>query len=127
MSFRRRGDARMAVHQTAMRARANARVFPVTPVDQVVPRFGARAGVVRNLVGGQAAGLADVLCDLVEDACLLVVREGELAGPVKVLKPSVGLDRKLVEREMIDRMPDRRLEFRPPGPRRLAGPGIDQV
>ena len=52
-----RGGVALAVdQQPAMRARADAGIFAIAPVDQVVAAFLAGAGVVGNLVGRQARG-----------------------------------------------------------------------
>ena len=56
-----------------MGAGADAGIFAVAPVDEVVARFGARPGVVRDLVGRQAVRLADLLRHVVEDPRLVVV------------------------------------------------------
>ena len=110
-----------------MGAGADAGIFAVAPVDEVVARFGAGAGMVRDLVGRQAVRRADRLRQVVEQPRLVVRWHRELAGPMQALEDGAGLDRELVEREMLGGMADRGLEFRLPVLEGLARPGVDQI
>ena len=47
------GESGRVERQPPMRAGADSRIVAHAPVDQVVPRFVAGAGVIRNLIGGQ--------------------------------------------------------------------------
>ena len=89
--------------------------------------FRAGPGVVRDLVGREAARLADLLGEIVERARRVLVRYDERAGPLQALEPGAGLDGKLVEREVLGGAADRLFELRRPSGGRLPGPGIDEV
>ena len=97
------------------------------PVDEIVPAFGAGAGVVGDFVGGQARAAADLLRHVVERARERLVRRLELAGRVQAEERRAFLDRQLVEREMFGRFRDRELQLAGPASRRLVGAGVDQV
>ena len=115
-------------HQPTMGPGADAGIFAIAPIDQIVPAFGAGAGMVRDLVDRQALPCRDLLRDLVELGARIGIGQGELAGPVELVESRAGLDRQLVEREMLGRMADRELELGAPERRRLLGrAGIDQV
>ena len=96
-----RGGVALAVdQQAAMRARADAGIFAVAPVDEVVDRFLAGAGVVGNLVGGQAGVAGQILRQLVEIGAQILVGHLELAGVPQVEVARPHLDGELVERDM---------------------------
>ena len=127
MLLGRGGDAGVAGDEPAMGSGADAGIFAVAPIDEVVPGFRAGPGMVRDLVGRQAVRLADLLRDVVEDPRLFVGRHRELAGLEQPLEPGVGLDGELVERQVLGRVADGVEEFRAPRVRPLARAGIDEV
>ena len=110
-----------------MRARPDAGVFAVAPIEQVVAAFLARGGVVGDFVGGQARPLRQLLRQLVEVVRQLAVGHLELAAGMQLGKRRLRLDGELIEREMPVRHCERPLQLLPPILQRLAGPRIDQV
>ena len=87
--------------QPAMGAGADAGIFAIAPVDEVVPALGAGHGVVGNLVGRQAGRVADFLGDGIEIGGGVVVGHGQLAGLAQREEGRVRLDGELVERQVI--------------------------
>src|SRR5262249_50369343 len=76
-----RSRAALAVDvKAAVGARSDPGIFVGAPVDEVVAAFGARPRVVRNLIGRQSCGGADLLRGVVEGARQVLVRNLELAG-----------------------------------------------
>ena len=110
-----------------MRARADAGIFVIAPVDEIVPALGARPRVIGDLVGRQAARRRDLLRHVVERARAIVVRDDELAGRVQRGERRVLLDGELIEREMLGGFGDRALELGAPRLRRLARPRVDEI
>ena len=69
----------------------------------------------------------DLLRRLVEHGRLLAIRNDQLAGLVQAVEGRAFLDRQLVERQVIDGIGDRFLQFLLPFLDRLVRAGIDQV
>ena len=101
--------------EPAMRAGSDAGIFVRAPIDEVVPALRARPRVVRDLVGGQTGGGADLLRRVVERARRVLVRDDELAGGMQRGERRVLLDGELIERQMLGGFRDRALELGGPG------------
>ena len=84
-----------------MRAGADAGIFAVAPIDEIVPALGAGPRVVGDFVGGHAVRLGDLLRRVEQRAGEILVGRLQLAGPPQALEHRVGLDGELVEREML--------------------------
>ena len=125
--FGRGGVAAAVDVEPAMRARADAGVFVLAPVDEIVPALGARPRVIGNLVGRQAGAAADLLRQVVERAAGVVVGNDELAGLVQRVERRVRLDGELIERQMLGGFADGALELGRPLLRRLPRPRVDQI
>ena len=93
--------------EPAMRARPDAGIFVVAPVDQIVLAFGAGSGVVGNLVGRQAVLRADFLRHIVERARSASSGVFSLPRRVQVEERRAFLDGELVERQMLGGFGDR--------------------
>ena len=92
-AFLGRGGAPRAVHhETPMRARTDAGIFAIAPVDQVVAALGARPRVVGHLVGRQAGTRAMIEGEVVEVASEIVVRQYEFPARMQGREGRVGLD-----------------------------------
>jgi len=100
-----------AANQPTMGARSDTGVFAVTPIDQVMPAFRARLGVVGNLVRRHAGGIAYLLRHLIKLSSGIRVGNRELAGAMQRLKWRIGLDGELVEREVVGGPVDCRLRI----------------
>ena len=75
-----------------MRAGADADIVAVAPIDEVVPAFGARPGMVGDLIGGQAGRGEPRLRRLVEPGGLLVAgktRSPRRQAPAKAVPGSM--------------------------------------
>ena len=64
---------------------------------------------------------------LVKRARRVVVREREVAAPVRREEGRAPLDRQLVERQVLPGERERAAQLLPPGGESLSGPGVDQV
>ena len=115
-----RGAARPRDHGAAMGAGADARVFAVAPVEQVVPALLARRGVVGDLVGRQPRRFRHLLRQRVEGVRRLVVWHAQLAAGVELGVGRALLDGELVEGEVAAREPQGAVPARPPRPRATA-------
>ena len=60
------GKAGITGHETPMRPRSDPGIFAIAPIDEVVAALGALAGMVGDLVGGNAGPVADLLGDRVK-------------------------------------------------------------
>ena len=114
-------------NQPAVRAGAHAHVFPVAPVQQVVPAFLARRRVVGDLVGRQPRPLGHLLGDLVQRQRRVGVGHHEPAGCMQLGERRLRLDGELVERQMPAGQVERLAKLAAPVLGRLARPGVDQV
>ena len=65
--------------EAPMRARTDARIFAVAPIDEIVPALGARPRVIGDFVGRQTMRLGDLLRRVEQGAAELVVGQVELA------------------------------------------------
>ena len=110
-----------------MRAGTDAGIFFAAPVDQIVPALCARARVIGNLIGRQAVPRADLLRDIIKRARGLLIRRLQFARGMKGEERRALLDRQLIERQMLGRFPNRKLQLIGPHPWRLTGAGVDQV
>ena len=110
-----------------MGAGADAGIFAVAPVDEIVPALGAGAGVIGDFVGRQAGRRRGVERRRIERDRRVLVGRDELAGAVERGEGRAVLDGELVEREVVGGERQRLAEFRRPALRGLAGTGIDQV
>src|SRR5579885_2883674 len=113
--------------EAAMRARADAEVVAVAPIDEVVAALRAGAGVVRDLVGGQAGGGKALLRQLEEFAGKIVLRHGEIAAGIGRREGRARLDRELIERQVIAGERKGAVQLPPPGGDALSRPRIDEV
>src|ERR1700743_3501143 len=91
--------------EAAVRAGSDAGIFLAAPVDEVMFAFRARSRVVGNLVGRQALARTDILCDVVECACDVLVRCLELARLMQAEERRAFLNGELIERQMLGRFP----------------------
>ena len=114
------GVARAGNHDPAVRARPDAGIFAVAPVEQVVAAFLAGGGVVGDLVGRQARRLRQLLRQLVEIVRQLAVGHPQLAAGMELGERRARLDGELIERQVPARQRQgaRQLVFA-----RLAGSG----
>ena len=117
----------LALRQPAVRAGANARIFAIAPVEQVVARFLSRCCVVRDLVGGQSRPLGQFLCQVVEIGGAVVGGRHQASAFVEIEIGRAGLDGELVERHVALLLAQRDREFVAPLGKRLAGARIDHV
>src|SRR5262249_57483871 len=85
----------------AVGAGPEAGVFVRSPIDEIVPAFGARPRMVGNLVGRQARARADRLRRVIERAGGVVVGDDELARRMQRRKRRVLLDGELIEPDML--------------------------
>src|SRR5690606_6045895 len=93
------GDAATGEGQAAMRAGADAGPVAGAPVDQVVPTFGAGAGMVGDFVGGEAGGGRHLLRQGVEvGGEVLIWQAAQEAAAVAIAKGGAILDGQLIER-----------------------------
>jgi len=113
--------------ETAMGARADARVFLAAPVNQIMFAFGAGPGVIGNLVRRQSVSGADLLRDIIQRARGRLVRRFQFARGMQAEERRLRLDRELIERQMLGGFRDREVQLIRPHLRRLAGAGINQV
>ena len=91
------------VDQPAMRAGADAGIFAVAPIDEVVPAFRAGPGVVGDLVGRQAVlrRRSPASCRTARAPRRRPARRA--CRLVQALEHGAGLDGELVERQMLGR------------------------
>ena len=87
--------------EAPMRARTDARIFAVAPVDEVVPALAARARVVGDLIGRQAARLGQFPRRFEQREAQFLVGQFELAGVAQALEDRVRLDGQLIERDVV--------------------------
>ena len=112
---------------TAMGARADARIIVPAPIDQIVPRLRARSRMVRDFVSRQSRRLAQLLGERIELAGKFSVRNTQRAGFMECGKRRALLDGELIEREMVRGVIERAAEFLVPLLNRLPLSRIDQV
>ena len=110
-----------------MRARADARIFAIAPIDQIVSALGTGTRMVGNLIGRKPQSAGGFLRHIPQGARRVGVGHGEFSGVEQPLIHGVGLDGELVERQMFGGMCNRRLQFFFPGGGRLAGARIDEI
>ena len=111
-----------------MGARPHARPVAAAPIDQVVPGFRARLRVVRDLVGAQPCFLAHALRNFIHIGGGVFIRQApERPLGKAVAEGRTGLDRQLVERQVIGGHCQRLGQFRAPLVRCLVLTRIDQV
>ena len=116
-----------ALGEPAMRARPDADVILIPPIDQIMAAGSPRPGVVGDFVGGQAGGREPRLGELEHRRRLVLGRQGEGAARMVGEEARAALDGELIERQVLAGQRQRPLELGRPGLRGLAGPGIDQV
>src|SRR6266404_6742640 len=110
-----------------MRAGADAEIILVAPIGEVVAALGAGLGVVGDLIARQSGRREATLRRLEQRRPGLLVSGENLAAGGTVAKGGAGLDRQLIEREMLASQAQRLVELGLPGGETLAGAGIDQV
>jgi hypothetical protein len=121
------GAAAFAGDPAPMRASANPGIFPVSPVEEVMPTCLASCGVIGNLVGGEPGLVGRLLRQLVEFRGARRIRDAELAQGAEGGKRRSRLDGELIERQMLAGERQRLAQLGAPSGKRLVGPGIDQV
>ena len=87
--------------ESAAGSGADACPFTRAPVDEIVPAFLARAGMVGDLVGGQPRLPGQGERDVPHVGPFILGREIELATGRQSGKTRAGLDGELIEREVI--------------------------
>ncbi len=110
-----------------MRARPDADVILIPPIDQIVAAGRTRPGMIGNLVGRQARLDQPRLRALEHLRRIVLVGQGEGAPGMLGEELRAALDGELVERQVLAGEAERPLELGRPGLGRLAGPAIDQV
>src|SRR3546814_15373379 len=83
--------------------------------------------MVGNLIGRQAEGFQRLLRLLVERSGAAFVGQNDFAARMTRVEGGTGLDRELVERQVVAGVIECPAELVPPGRRRLPGPGVDPV
>ena len=118
-----------AAGQPAVRAWADAGIVAIAPVDEVVPALGAGAGVVGDLVGrrGRRRRRSPGSRGTCRRRASGVGQAAQPAARGKVAEAGAGLDRELVEREVVDGQRERAAELGSPVGEGLALAGVDQV
>src|SRR6185312_6652853 len=117
----------VAPREPAVRARSDADIVLILPIDQVVTACGARPRVVGDLVGRQSRFGEPRLRVLEHLGGLFLGRKGEGAARMIGEETCAALDGELIERQMLARERQRTLQLVGPGLWRLAGPRVDQV
>src|SRR5579859_3654869 len=94
-----------------MRPGPDAEIVAVAPIDEIVPALAARPRVVRDFIVGEAAACEALARRLVERAREIVVGQYEIAARMCRGKGGAGLDRQLIEGEMVSGEIERSIEF----------------
>ena len=124
----RRGVTGAADQQAAVRARPDAGVFAVAPVEQVVPALLARPRVVGDLVGRQARRARSAPASPRRGRAPPRPRgPSSLPRGVKIGERRLGLDGELIEREMLAGERQGFAKLAPPRGNRLPRPRVDEV
>jgi hypothetical protein len=110
-----------------MGAGAEAGIFVAAPIHEIMPAFGARPGVVGDLVSRQAGGGANLLGDVVKVAGVIGVRSGQPAGCVQRREGSPRLNCELIERQVSGGVRKGVHQFGPPLRGRLPRSRINQI
>ena len=110
-----------------MGARTDPEIVLVAPIDEIVPAFGPGPGVVGDLIGRQPGGRKPVLRRLEQCRRAFFIGQREFAAPSEGRKGGTGLDRQLVERQVLAGKGERLIELAAPDAKALAGAGVDQV
>ena len=111
-----------------MRAGADARIIPIAPIDQVMPRFRAGFGMVRDFIGRHARRIAQLLRCFIHIGGQIVFGQAAQPAPrIPVPERGARFDRQLVQGQVIDRHAQRLAQLRAPGRHGLILPRIDQV
>ena len=121
------GGAPAVQSEASMRARADAGIIAIAPIDQIVPAFRTGPGMIGNLIGGQTGGLGHFLRRLVEISRQVIIRNHQRTGLVQQRERRFRFDGQLIERQMIGAERQRLAQFIAPLCIALAGTGIDQV
>src|SRR5262245_30993321 len=111
----------------AVSAGADAGVIVPPPIEQIVTRLRSRPRMVRDFVSGESRRLAKFLGEEILRPGFHAVRCSECAGLVARGERRAGLDRELIEREVVGGVAKREAELVAPGLRRLALARIDEV
>ena len=123
----RGGVPLIADEDAAMGARTDAGIFAITPVEQIVPAFLARSGMVGDFVRRQARRPGQRLRCFVKPGGDIVVGNGQPALGVEQRIGRLRFDGELIERQMIGAEAERFLQFGAPRRICLIGAGIDQI
>src|SRR5581483_6229923 len=99
----------------------------VAPIGEVVAAFAAGAGMVGNLVGGQAGGGESPLGPFEQRGGKVLVGQSQLAARGAGGKGGAGLDRQLIQRQVLAGEGQGLVELVLPGGEALPRAGIDQV
>src|SRR6516225_2056195 len=110
-----------------MRARTDPDIVLIAPIGEVVPAFGAWPGVIGDLVSRQPVSGEAVLRHLEQYDRDFLLGQHEFAEPHRGGEGGAGLDRQLVEREVLASESQRFVELALPGRDALARAGIDQI
>ena len=121
------GALACSLGEPAMRARPDADVILIPPIDQIMAAGSPGTGVVGDFVGGQAGGRQSRLGELEHRRRLVLGRQGEGAARMVGEEARAALDGELIERQVLAGQRQRPLELGRPGLLGLAGPRIDQV
>ena len=110
-----------------MRAGADAGIFAVAPIDEVVAALAAGAGVVRDFVGRQPARLGHFPRRLEQGEAQILVRQLELAGVAQAFENRVRLDGQLIERDVVAGIVERLGELAAPFRFALPRPAVNEI
>src|SRR5271169_3998654 len=102
-SFGRKRQTPARHDETPMRARTDASIFAVAPIDQIVTALGARPGMVRNFIGRKASIGCDLPRDIIELARQVRIGRPQLSRLVQRVENGAGLYRELVQGQMVAR------------------------
>src|ERR1700756_157554 len=121
------GAFRAVAGQPPVGSGADADVVLVAPIGEIVPAFSTRPSMVRYFVSRQPASREVVLSHLVQRRCAFLIGQSNFAQPFLRRESGAGLDRQLIEREMLPSEGQRLVELASPGSDALAGARIDQI
>src|ERR1700733_10926095 len=113
--------------EAPMRARTDARIFAVTPIDEVVAALAARTCVGRKLIGRETSRIGQFPRRLEQGEAQLFVRQLKLARVTQALEHGVRFDGQLIERDVVADIIEPLDELAPPSGLALSRPAMDEV
>src|SRR5690348_1546763 len=110
-----------------MRARTNAGVIAIPPIEKIVAAFRTGTRMIGNFVGGPASRVRHFLREFVEGSGAVIVGNRECTGPRQCGKWRRWLNRELIQRQMFRAEVEGFLQFGAPLLWRLMRPRVDQI